>query len=162
MATLAILGSILLTVFVGSCGYITFGDETKANLLNNFSDDDILADLMRILYILTMVLTYPVRILVCVVAARFILVCRDHFIFTSVPWQICFFVCRQVLHNLVSPLDAEGKVPDIRTVSRNRHVSYTMAIFLSNVFIVLLTSNLGVVMSLTVSTCLFCESYHIS
>jgi ABC-type transport system involved in cytochrome bd biosynthesis fused ATPase/permease subunit len=64
-------------------------------------------------------------------------------------YPICFFVCRQVLHSLLHERTEEGELPDVRNVSYLRHMSYTMFIFISSVSIVMLTSNLGVVMSIT-------------
>jgi hypothetical protein len=76
---------------------------------------------MRLLYVGTMILTYP----------------------------ITFFVCRQVLHNFLTPFNDSGELPDIHTISHIRHLSYTFALFVPSVSIVMATGNLGAVMSLT-------------
>ena len=121
VSALAILGSAVLTALFGMCGYVTFEHETKDDVLNNFRDGDGLATLMRVLYVGTMVLTYPIPM----------------------------FVCRQVLHNFFTPRDNEGKVPNIQAISQSLHLRYTFFIFLSSVSIVLVTDNLGKTMSLT-------------
>ena len=49
-------------------------------------------------------------------------------------YPICFFVCRQVLHNLLSPrASVDDLLPDVRSISLYRHLAYTLAIFLSSV-----------------------------
>lgn len=64
-------------------------------------------------------------------------------------YPITFFVCRQVLHNFLTPFNDNGELPEIRTISHNRHLAYTFALFIPSVSIVMATGNLGVVMSVT-------------
>mmetsp|Transcript_33960 Transcript_33960/g.89450 ORF Transcript_33960/g.89450 Transcript_33960/m.89450 type:complete len:523 (-) Transcript_33960:266-1834(-) len=120
VTSLAISGSACLTAFVGICGYLKFQDETEANVLNNYSAKDTLAVIMRALYVVSMVLTYP----------------------------ICMFVCRQVLHQLWSELIGVD-LGDIQKVSSARHVTYTCVLFFSSVAICMFVDELGFVMSIT-------------
>jgi len=119
VASLSVVGAWALCAGMAAAGYLNFRRGTEANVLSNFRDDDALATVMRVLYVVTMVLTYPV----------------------------CLFVCRQVLHNLLTPRGAGGALCDVRDVSDARHAAYTAAIFLASVAIVSITDNLGVVMS---------------
>ena len=64
-------------------------------------------------------------------------------------YPITFFVCRQVLHNFLTPVGADGKLPNIHDISTKRHVAYTLGLFLPQMAIVMATSNLGKVMSIT-------------
>ena len=117
---IALAGSALMTCAFGSLGYLSFGEDTKPNILNNYHDDDVIATVMRALYVVTMALTYPIGV----------------------------FVCRQVLHCLIR--DMEGKPrTDVQEVSLIRHLCYTLAIFLASVGIVMKVTDLGVVMSMT-------------
>jgi len=52
--------SAIINVLLAVCGYLTFRSETKSNILNNYRQKDNLAMIARILYILTMCLTYPI------------------------------------------------------------------------------------------------------
>ena len=116
----ALVGSGTLTAALGCVGFLSFGADTQDNILNNFADDDGVATLMRALYVATMVLTYP----------------------------ICTFVTRQVMHALVEDLAGTART-EVGSVSQRRHVAYTLAIFLTNVAIVMVVADLGSVMSLT-------------
>ena len=120
VTTLALIGSSALTSLLGCVGLVSFGNSTKANILNNYPDDDPVATIMRAFYVITMVLTYP----------------------------ICFFVCRQVLHVLLQDFTREERT-DVRSITQSRHIAYTLAIFLSSVGIVMKVESLGMVMSIT-------------
>eukprot|EP01138_Halocafeteria_seosinensis_P000078 gb/GECG01000079.1/.p1 GENE.gb/GECG01000079.1/~~gb/GECG01000079.1/.p1 ORF type:complete len:577 (+),score=46.18 gb/GECG01000079.1/:1-1731(+) len=58
--------------------YGIFWDKTEANVLNNFAPDDVLVNITRLAYALTMILTYPLEI----------------------------FVARQCIHSLIDPKKA--------------------------------------------------------
>jgi len=48
--------NFILTIF----GYLTFLEDTDPNILNNYKQDDVMALVARVLYTLTMCLTYPI------------------------------------------------------------------------------------------------------
>eukprot|EP01135_Chromosphaera_perkinsii_P008602 Nk52_evm44s1401 gene=Nk52_evmTU44s1401 len=60
----ACLLSLGVCLVMGICGYISFGDGTKSNILNNFSYDNIPIDITRLGLAITMILTYPLNLFV--------------------------------------------------------------------------------------------------
>lgn len=59
MSWLSLLVCFLLTVTPGILGYFMFGDETVANILNNFDDNDIPVMLIRIFFFCVVTMSYP-------------------------------------------------------------------------------------------------------
>lgn len=53
--------SFLLCSILGISGYLGFLDETEGNVLNNFDDESVLANLSRLLLAVTMFFTYPME-----------------------------------------------------------------------------------------------------
>lgn len=46
-------------------GYLSFYGDTKANILENFPDDNVIISIARVLFAVTMFLTYPLELFVC-------------------------------------------------------------------------------------------------
>ena len=57
------LAAIVFTIF-GLAGYLGYGEDTHANILNNFPMDDVVANVARLLLTLTFFFTYPMEAMV--------------------------------------------------------------------------------------------------
>ena len=57
--------SVAMSVWLGVAGYVAFYDKTDANILNNFPIDNTAINFARVLFSLTMVLTFPLELFVC-------------------------------------------------------------------------------------------------
>ena len=67
----SIATAVASCVILSVAGYATFGNITDANLLNNYAPEDQLVNVTRIVFALTMLLTYPMEMFVarhCVLA----------------------------------------------------------------------------------------------
>lgn len=60
----SIAAAVCCSVVLAVTGYVTFGTATQANLLNNYSLSDELVNVTRIVFALTMLLTYPMEMFV--------------------------------------------------------------------------------------------------
>lgn len=58
---LSVGASLGACILLGTTGYLTFRELTKGNLLNNYALDDHVVNVTRLLFSLTMVLTYPME-----------------------------------------------------------------------------------------------------
>lgn len=63
-ARLSLVIAFLASICLGVVGYVTFGGDTMANVLNNYRDSDEWANLTRVGYAATMILTYPMEVFV--------------------------------------------------------------------------------------------------
>ena len=70
----------LMSILLAVPGYIAFGFVTQANVLDNFAQDDIAANVARFFFSITIMLTYPIECFVC----REVL---DAAFFTAPHWQ---------------------------------------------------------------------------
>eukprot|EP01135_Chromosphaera_perkinsii_P008854 Nk52_evm1s1489 gene=Nk52_evmTU1s1489 len=57
--------SVAMSVWMATAGYVTFFDKTDANILNNFPTDNTAINFARVLFSLTMILTFPLELFVC-------------------------------------------------------------------------------------------------
>ncbi|KAH7125652.1 transmembrane amino acid transporter protein-domain-containing protein [Dendryphion nanum] len=57
--------SLVACLVMALCGYLTFGSETKGNVLNNFPDDNIMVNIARLFFGLNMLTTLPLEAFVC-------------------------------------------------------------------------------------------------
>ncbi|KAH6639799.1 transmembrane amino acid transporter protein-domain-containing protein [Boeremia exigua] len=57
--------SLLACLIVALCGYLTFGDKTLGNVLNNFPQDNLMVNIARLFFGLNMLTTLPLEAFVC-------------------------------------------------------------------------------------------------
>ncbi|KAI1975759.1 hypothetical protein LOZ53_004598 [Ophidiomyces ophidiicola] len=57
--------SMVMCVIMAFAGYLTFGDRTKGNVLNNFPADNVLVNIARLCFGLNMLATLPLEAFVC-------------------------------------------------------------------------------------------------
>lgn len=111
--------SVVTSAILGLAGFFQFRGVTHGNVLNNYSQQDELVNFSRVLYAITMVLTYPMEIVV----AR-------HCVF-AVAQKIC------------------TRMPSRPDVSYAWHTLVTIGIFLLTLAVGLSTDDLGIVLEIT-------------
>ncbi|KAF2183406.1 hypothetical protein K469DRAFT_710920 [Zopfia rhizophila CBS 207.26] len=57
--------SLIACLIMALCGYLTFGDRTVGNVLNNFPKDNIMVNIARLCFGLNMLTTLPLEAFVC-------------------------------------------------------------------------------------------------
>lgn len=60
----SLLISLIACLLLGISGYVSFGDQVEANILNCFKDS-VIINVARFVFAVTMVFTYPLELLVC-------------------------------------------------------------------------------------------------
>jgi len=128
-----------LMAAVGFCfltaipGYISFRDNIKEDLLKNYSQDDSKIIFVRMLFVLSMALTYP----------------------------ICLFISRHILNEMLHRFQNRGvdriigtpSGPAVQLISTTRHLFLTFLLFFSSVTVVMFVDRAGVAMSITGNVC---------
>eukprot|EP00939_MAST-03C_sp_MAST-3C-sp1_P001359 g1359.t1 len=112
----SLVAALLICLTLAVPGYLTFRDNTCANLLNNYDMSGPIV-FMRVVFVLTMALTYP----------------------------ISFFVVRHITN--VSLFGGRDSFESIQDMPLQRHLLLTVPIFLITVVIVMFVKNLGDVMA---------------
>ena len=59
MASWALIIQGILCISIGTFGYLSFGNNTKSDVLNNYSLDELIIIFVRILYTITMAFIFP-------------------------------------------------------------------------------------------------------
>jgi hypothetical protein len=123
--------SCILCAVLGVCGYLGFLEETKGDILNNFSPDTVQATAARVLLAITMFFTYPMEA----------------------------FVARHVLMKLFFDGDMDGHITDPNTGQSvlapktfgllNRRHKWTLIIYVATLVPALIIDDLGPVLSIT-------------
>ena len=111
--------SVVTSAILALAGFFQFRGVTHGNVLNNYSQQDEVVNFSRVLYAITMVLTYPMEIVV----AR-------HCVF-AVAQKICM------------------RAPSHQEVSYVWHALVTIGIFLLTLAVGLSTDDLGIVLEIT-------------
>ena len=122
--------SMVACLAMALSGFLTFGDKTLGNVLNNFPNDNILVNVAR-LYVfhpLILPITYSCR-------------CFGLNMLTTLPLEA--FVCREVMTNYWFP--GEPWNP-------NRHLIFSTSLVVSAMTLSLLTCDLGAVFELIGAT----------
>jgi hypothetical protein len=65
VAAASVGGSYVVYTIVATFGYLSFGANTEGNLFNSYSHSDLLINIMRCLFALTVVLTFPLMVMPC-------------------------------------------------------------------------------------------------
>jgi sodium-coupled neutral amino acid transporter 11 len=123
--------SAILCLILGICGYLGFLENTQGDVLNNFDNDSIVANVARFLLAITMFCTYPME----------------------------SFVARHVLVHLFHDGDLDGK-DDVNHSGVegdeaggyfcfNRRQTWTMVIYVMTLIPALFVDDLGPVLSIT-------------
>lgn len=55
----------IMSLFVGISGYFIFSEKVYSNVLNGFSNTDLVANICRALFAVDMIMTYPLELFVC-------------------------------------------------------------------------------------------------
>ena len=142
---------MLACLVMALAGFLTFGDETEGNVLNNFPEDNVLVNIARLCVsrpsLIPCCLTPGPRVYPLSQAPANLPPSRSCFglnMLTTLPLEA--FVCREVLLTYFHGTAAH---------SAPRHVLYTAALVLAATLLALLTSDLGAVFELVgaVSAC---------
>ena len=130
--------SCLIILLFGTFGYVTFTGYSQGDLLENYCMSDDLANTARILFSITIMLTYPIE---CFVV-------REVYLKTSLNWtELQLVFVWQVLENAIW----DGKPPD----TPKHHLMITTAIVATTFIFSTFTDCLGIVLELNVSLNLF-------
>jgi len=120
-ARMSLVVAFFASLCLGLVGYFTFRGDTYANILNNYASIDEWANVTRVGYALTMILTYPMEV----------------------------FVVRHCVGSLLG-LYIDTESPEQKpSLSSYSHVIITGLIFASSVGIAVLVTDLGIVLELT-------------
>lgn len=133
-ARISVWISVTVSVVLAVSGYLQFRGLTQGNVLNNYALDDELVNFTRVVYAITMVLTYPMEIFV----AR-------HCIFALV--RLAAARTRGALNTWSVSSDApasNGAAPDTTS-----HIAVSLIMFGLSLTIAMITSDLGIVLEIT-------------
>lgn len=110
---------------MGICGFLTFGDRTKGNILNNFPSDDWIINIARLCFGLNMITTLPLEV----------------------------YVIREVLKDLFIIYN-RLKTPtfDLEKFNRLQNLAVTAIILVIPLSVSMVTCNLGAVLELVGAT----------
>lgn len=111
--------SLLLSALLAVSGYLSFGGNTRGNILNNFPADNVIINVARLCFAFNIFTTYPLE---------------------------CF-VCREVI--LAYVYGEAGSAGDVSTTSNKAHRLVTVTLVVTSLLISMITCDLGVVLELT-------------
>lgn len=60
VSAISLITCFIVMVIPGICGYLIFGDQTNGNILNSFSDNDIVMIVVRVGFFLVVTFSYPI------------------------------------------------------------------------------------------------------
>ena len=126
---LALSIGFLICMCLAVPGYSNFTSETKGNILENYAQADPVIILVRLLFLLSTALTYP----------------------------ITFFICRHILNEVAYRWQFRNSVRtpgtpsglSIEQNSTSRHLVLSLSLFAASLVIVMFVDKLGFVMSIT-------------
>ena len=124
--------SMVACLAMALAGFVTFGDKTQGNVLNNFPMDNVLVNIARLLVVSTTTNT-------CLLLTRFS--CFGLNMLTTLPLEA--FVCREVMTNYWFPDEHWNP---------NRHLIFTTSLVITAMTLSLLTCDLGAVFELIGAT----------
>ena len=124
--------SMVACLAMALAGFVTFGDKTQGNVLNNFPMDNVLVNIARLLVL-------PTRICTCQLLIRSS--CFGLNMLTTLPLEA--FVCREVMTNYWFPDEHWNP---------NRHLIFTTSLVITAMTLSLLTCDLGAVFELIGAT----------
>lgn len=118
--------SMICCLVMGVNGLITFGDNTKGNVLNNFKSDDNWINVARFCFGLNMLTTFPLEV----------------------------FVVRDVLKDIILSINPDNNGTSMAhlELSSKQHFIVTTFIVFSTMSVSLFTCNLGIILELIGST----------
>ncbi|XP_030846147.1 putative sodium-coupled neutral amino acid transporter 11 isoform X2 [Strongylocentrotus purpuratus] len=62
---ISVFGAFIMCAIIGICGYVTFTGHTQGDLLENYCYNDVLVNIARVLFAITIMCTFPLECFVC-------------------------------------------------------------------------------------------------
>jgi len=129
----SLLTALALCLLTAIPGYISFREKVDEDLLNNYSKDDKKILVVRVLFVFSMALSYPIGL----------------------------FICRHIINDLLYRYQKRGQTriagtpsgPAIQLISLPRYLTITFSLCFSSLIGALFVNRPGVAMSLTGNVC---------
>eukprot|EP01084_Bolivina_argentea_P233985 393964_1 len=142
-----VLSAIILGLLLSIPAYLTFGDNIKSNVLNSYQLTSLMIILARIIYAITMALTYPTAFFVV-----------RHVLYMSYQKIVYCTKRKRIMRNInvdnimtnqdFNNLTFENNSYTIKTSPLIHHMIFTILLFCTNVIIALYINNLGIALVL--------------
>ena len=129
----SVSGSAVFCSVLGLAGFLSFMNETRGDLLNNYCVDDWAATVARFLYACVIMLTFPIEIFVCREVLEIVL---SRLPYRTISWIGWAGLRRAFDRFLYSP----------RHSSLARHITLTVSLVVGSLGVGLTTDDLGVIL----------------
>ena len=152
-----VFGALILSISLSIPAYFTFNNNVDSNILNDYSIHSWLIILVRIIYMIAMILTYPLAFFV--VRHVFVAFTQKYGIlncFNSLKAKSQYIrqlstqndTNEHTMYNIDHASMDENHEYNVHSLPTKPHIIFTTLLFISNLIIALFVDNLGIAMSI--------------